>query len=206
MDRDESPPRTPTGNAQSSESDIDVSSPSASHDESQNKDPSQKDSDSDPSHRPKRRRFHESYNFNMKCPTPGCNSLGMCALRVGMLALNAHFCQHMAAQLTGLLLCVDWLYSLAVWKQCNVVLLTVLGLLIVYWWPCYPSNLIVKRHNYCFAAESVLWHCILFFLPVVMEMEHSAAFKLILASFVCCRSPHWKAREALLHLRVSFVP
>ncbi|XP_023204753.1 histone acetyltransferase KAT7 isoform X4 [Xiphophorus maculatus] len=28
------------------------------------------------SHRPKRRRFHESYNFNMKCPTPGCNSLG----------------------------------------------------------------------------------------------------------------------------------
>uniref|UniRef100_A0A673FZQ9 Histone acetyltransferase n=1 Tax=Sinocyclocheilus rhinocerous TaxID=307959 RepID=A0A673FZQ9_9TELE len=36
----------------------------------------QKDSGSDPSHRPKRRRFHESYNFNMKCPTPGCNSLG----------------------------------------------------------------------------------------------------------------------------------
>lgn len=30
----------------------------------------------DLSHRPKRRRFHESYNFNMKCPTPGCNSLG----------------------------------------------------------------------------------------------------------------------------------
>ncbi|XP_062382590.1 histone acetyltransferase KAT7 isoform X2 [Sardina pilchardus] len=76
VDRDESPPRTPTGNAQSSESDIDVSSPSASHDESHAKDPSQKDSDSDPSHRPKRRRFHESYNFNMKCPTPGCNSLG----------------------------------------------------------------------------------------------------------------------------------
>ncbi|NP_001392143.1 histone acetyltransferase KAT7 isoform 24 [Mus musculus] len=35
-----------------------------------------KDSGSDLSHRPKRRRFHESYNFNMKCPTPGCNSLG----------------------------------------------------------------------------------------------------------------------------------
>lgn len=32
----------------------------------------------DLSHRPKRRRFHESYNFNMKCPTPGCNSLGEC--------------------------------------------------------------------------------------------------------------------------------
>lgn len=37
-----------------------------------------KDSGSDLSHRPKRRRFHESYNFNMKCPTPGCNSLGEC--------------------------------------------------------------------------------------------------------------------------------
>lgn len=73
-ERDESPPRTPTGNAPSSESDIDISSPNASHDESVTKD--QKDSGSDPSHRPKRRRFHESYNFNMKCPTPGCNSLG----------------------------------------------------------------------------------------------------------------------------------
>uniref|UniRef100_A0A7N8XG43 Histone acetyltransferase n=1 Tax=Mastacembelus armatus TaxID=205130 RepID=A0A7N8XG43_9TELE len=69
-DRDETPPRTPTGNAPSSESDIEVSSPSndllslkeaAAH---------------ELSHRPKRRRFHESYNFNMKCPTPGCNSLG----------------------------------------------------------------------------------------------------------------------------------
>ncbi|KAI4898169.1 hypothetical protein NFI96_016257, partial [Prochilodus magdalenae] len=73
-ERDESPPRTPTGNAPSSESDIDISSPNASHDEGVAKD--QKDSGSDPSHRPKRRRFHESYNFNMKCPTPGCNSLG----------------------------------------------------------------------------------------------------------------------------------
>uniref|UniRef100_A0A4W4E333 Histone acetyltransferase n=1 Tax=Electrophorus electricus TaxID=8005 RepID=A0A4W4E333_ELEEL len=73
-ERDESPPRTPTGNAPSSESDIDISSPNASHDEGMAKD--QKDSGSDPSHRPKRRRFHESYNFNMKCPTPGCNSLG----------------------------------------------------------------------------------------------------------------------------------
>ncbi|XP_072523524.1 histone acetyltransferase KAT7 [Salminus brasiliensis] len=74
IERDESPPRTPTGNAPSSESDIDISSPNASHDEGAAKD--QKDSGSDPSHRPKRRRFHESYNFNMKCPTPGCNSLG----------------------------------------------------------------------------------------------------------------------------------
>lgn len=47
-----------------------------SHDESIAKDMSMKDSGSDLSHRPKRRRFHESYNFNMKCPTPGCNSLG----------------------------------------------------------------------------------------------------------------------------------
>uniref|UniRef100_A0A4W5NSG6 Histone acetyltransferase n=1 Tax=Hucho hucho TaxID=62062 RepID=A0A4W5NSG6_9TELE len=75
-DQDESPPRTPTGNALSSESDIDVSSPNASHDESLAKELSLKDSGSDLSHRPKRRRFHESYNFNMKCPTPGCNSLG----------------------------------------------------------------------------------------------------------------------------------
>lgn len=74
IERDESPPRTPTGNAPSSESDIDISSPNASHDEGAAKD--HKDSGSDPSHRPKRRRFHESYNFNMKCPTPGCNSLG----------------------------------------------------------------------------------------------------------------------------------
>ncbi|XP_043531082.1 histone acetyltransferase KAT7 isoform X1 [Chiloscyllium plagiosum] len=76
IDHDESPPRTPTGNAPSSESDIDISSPNASHDESVAKDASMKDSGSDLSHRPKRRRFHESYNFNMKCPTPGCNSLG----------------------------------------------------------------------------------------------------------------------------------
>uniref|UniRef100_A0A8C8CAH2 Histone acetyltransferase n=1 Tax=Oncorhynchus tshawytscha TaxID=74940 RepID=A0A8C8CAH2_ONCTS len=75
-DQDESPPRTPTGNALSSESDIDVSSPNASPDESLAKELSLKDSGSDLSHRPKRRRFHESYNFNMKCPTPGCNSLG----------------------------------------------------------------------------------------------------------------------------------
>uniref|UniRef100_A0A8C9N4F3 Histone acetyltransferase n=1 Tax=Serinus canaria TaxID=9135 RepID=A0A8C9N4F3_SERCA len=54
-DHDESPPRTPTGNAPSSESDIDISSPNVSHDESLAKD---------------------IYNFNMKCPTPGCNSLG----------------------------------------------------------------------------------------------------------------------------------
>lgn len=77
-DHDESPPRTPTGNAPSSESDIDISSPNVSHDESMAKDVSLKDSGSDLSHRPKRRRFHESYNFNMKCPTPGCNSLGQC--------------------------------------------------------------------------------------------------------------------------------
>uniref|UniRef100_A0A6Q2WU71 Histone acetyltransferase n=1 Tax=Esox lucius TaxID=8010 RepID=A0A6Q2WU71_ESOLU len=74
--QDESPPRTPTGNAPSSESDIDVSSPNISLDESLAKELSLKDSVSDLSHRPKRRRFHDSYNFNMKCPTPGCNSLG----------------------------------------------------------------------------------------------------------------------------------
>lgn len=75
-DQDETPPRTPTGNAPSSESDIDNSSPNVSHDESLAKELALKDSVSDLSHRPKRRRFHESYNFNMKCPTPGCNSLG----------------------------------------------------------------------------------------------------------------------------------
>uniref|UniRef100_A0AAY5L0M5 Histone acetyltransferase n=1 Tax=Esox lucius TaxID=8010 RepID=A0AAY5L0M5_ESOLU len=69
--QDESPPRTPTGNAPSSESDIDVSSPNISLDESLAKELSLKDSVSDLSHRPKRRRFHDSYNFNMKCPTPG---------------------------------------------------------------------------------------------------------------------------------------
>ncbi|XP_062304769.1 histone acetyltransferase KAT7 isoform X3 [Osmerus eperlanus] len=76
VDQDESPPRTPTGNAPSSESDIDISSPNVSNDENLAKELSLKDSGSDLSHRPKRRRFHESYNFNMKCPTPGCNSLG----------------------------------------------------------------------------------------------------------------------------------
>uniref|UniRef100_A0A8C1KBW2 Histone acetyltransferase n=1 Tax=Cyprinus carpio TaxID=7962 RepID=A0A8C1KBW2_CYPCA len=73
-DHDETPPRTPTGNAPSSESDIDMSSPNVSHDESLAKELSLKESGL--AHRPKRRRFHESYNFNMKCPTPGCNSLG----------------------------------------------------------------------------------------------------------------------------------
>uniref|UniRef100_A0A8C5BTJ0 Histone acetyltransferase n=1 Tax=Gadus morhua TaxID=8049 RepID=A0A8C5BTJ0_GADMO len=75
-DHDESPPLTPTGNAPSSESELDISSPNASHDESQAKDPAGRESDKDLSHRPKRRRCHETYNFNMKCPTPGCNSLG----------------------------------------------------------------------------------------------------------------------------------
>ncbi|KAI5097087.1 histone acetyltransferase KAT7 isoform X1, partial [Silurus meridionalis] len=72
--QDDSPPRTPTGLARSSESDADVSSPNASQDERLAKELSIKESSH--AHRPKRRRFHESYNFNMKCPTPGCNSLG----------------------------------------------------------------------------------------------------------------------------------
>uniref|UniRef100_A0A673W9H8 Histone acetyltransferase n=1 Tax=Salmo trutta TaxID=8032 RepID=A0A673W9H8_SALTR len=76
LPQDESPPLTPTGNAPSSESELDISSPNASHDESLAKDPALRDSDKDLSHRPKRRRCHETYNFNMKCPTPGCNSLG----------------------------------------------------------------------------------------------------------------------------------
>uniref|UniRef100_A0AAQ5XD86 Histone acetyltransferase n=1 Tax=Amphiprion ocellaris TaxID=80972 RepID=A0AAQ5XD86_AMPOC len=78
VDRDETPPRTPTGNAPSSESDIEVSSPSNDlEDERLAKELSLKEAAAhDLSHRPKRRRFHESYNFNMKCPTPGCNSLG----------------------------------------------------------------------------------------------------------------------------------
>lgn len=75
-EHDESPPLTPTGNAPSSESELDISSPNASHDESQSKDPTLRDSDKDLAHRPKRRRCQETYNFNMKCPTPGCNSLG----------------------------------------------------------------------------------------------------------------------------------
>lgn len=83
-DHDESPPLTPTGNAPSSESELDISSPNASHDESQAKDQASRDSDKDLSHRPKRRRCHETYNFNMKCPTPGCNSLGKTPLKVLM--------------------------------------------------------------------------------------------------------------------------
>nr|XP_061829692.1 histone acetyltransferase KAT7-like isoform X5 [Nerophis lumbriciformis] len=89
-DHDETPPRTPTGNAPSSESDIEASSPgndlvsssndaiiSQEEDERLAKELSLKEAAAhDLSHRPKRRRFHESYNFNMKCPTPGCNSLG----------------------------------------------------------------------------------------------------------------------------------
>lgn len=90
VDRDDTPPRTPTGNALSSESDLEVSSPgheavassnnpivSQEEDERLAKELSLKEAAAhDLSHRPKRRRFHESYNFNMKCPTPGCNSLG----------------------------------------------------------------------------------------------------------------------------------
>uniref|UniRef100_A0AAZ3QDV7 Histone acetyltransferase n=1 Tax=Oncorhynchus tshawytscha TaxID=74940 RepID=A0AAZ3QDV7_ONCTS len=89
-DQDESPPRTPTGNTLSSESDIDVSSPNASHDESMPKELSLKDSGSDLSHRPKRRRFHESYNFNMKCPTPGFDFLCNVDLRTLHLQ-NTHW-------------------------------------------------------------------------------------------------------------------
>jgi len=84
-DHDESPPLTPTGNAPSSESELDMSSPNASHDESQAKDPAGRESDKDLSHRPKRRRCHETYNFNMKCPTPGCNSLGKAAYNQSQL-------------------------------------------------------------------------------------------------------------------------
>ncbi|XP_060748786.1 histone acetyltransferase KAT7a isoform X5 [Tachysurus vachellii] len=72
--QDESPPRTPTGLPRSFESDADISGPNASQDERLAKELSIKESGH--AHRPKRRRFHESYNFNMKCPTPGCNSLG----------------------------------------------------------------------------------------------------------------------------------
>lgn len=82
-ERDETPPRTPTGNALSSESDIDVSTPANNLEVSQEEDERlakelslREAAAHDLSHRPKRRRFHESYNFNMKCPTPGCNSLG----------------------------------------------------------------------------------------------------------------------------------
>ncbi|XP_036387792.1 histone acetyltransferase KAT7-like isoform X1 [Megalops cyprinoides] len=73
VDQGESPPRTPTENAPCSDSDADIFSP---NDESLAKDPLLQDSGSDLSQRPKRHRFHESYNFSMKCPTPGCNSLG----------------------------------------------------------------------------------------------------------------------------------
>lgn len=90
VDRDDTPPHTPTGNTLSSESDLEVSSPgneampssnnpivSQEEDERLAKELSLKEAAAhDLSHRPKRRRFHESYNFNMKCPTPGCNSLG----------------------------------------------------------------------------------------------------------------------------------
>ncbi|KAJ3583629.1 hypothetical protein NHX12_016320 [Muraenolepis orangiensis] len=80
----DTPPRTPTGNTPSSESDLEASSPdrgpptvSQEEDERLAKELSLKEAAAhDLSHRPKRRRFHESYNFNMKCPTPGCNSLG----------------------------------------------------------------------------------------------------------------------------------
>ncbi|XP_056871046.1 histone acetyltransferase KAT7-like isoform X1 [Takifugu flavidus] len=89
-DQDDTPPRTPTGNTLSSESDMEVCSPSnevvsssnnpivsQEEDERLAKELSLKEAAAhDLSHRPKRRRFHESYNFNMKCPTPGCNSLG----------------------------------------------------------------------------------------------------------------------------------
>lgn len=89
-DQDDTPPCTPTNNTLSSESDLEVSSPSnevvsssinpivsQEEDERLAKELSLKEAAAhDLSHRPKRRRFHESYNFNMKCPTPGCNSLG----------------------------------------------------------------------------------------------------------------------------------
>lgn len=75
--RGETPLHTPTGNAPSSESDIDLSSPATALVLSQEEDCLFKEAAVHYLlHRPKRRHFHESYNFNMKCPTPGCNSLG----------------------------------------------------------------------------------------------------------------------------------
>lgn len=104
-DHDESPPLTPTGNAPSSESELDISSPNASHDESHTKDQASRDSDKDLSHRPKRRRCHETYNFNMKCPTPGCNSLGKTCSHIfstnSFVFSNRHSLFHFSCNLLG---------------------------------------------------------------------------------------------------------
>lgn len=50
------------------------------YDESIVKDMFLKDLGSDFFYRFKRRRFYESYNFNMKCFILGCNFLGKCVL------------------------------------------------------------------------------------------------------------------------------
>ncbi|CAN0360220.1 unnamed protein product [Lampetra planeri] len=66
-DRDESPPRTPTGNAPSSDSELDVSSGPASRAASGDRDP---DSGSE------RGAVGSTRVPRASCPTPGCDSLG----------------------------------------------------------------------------------------------------------------------------------
>uniref|UniRef100_A0A8C4Q6K2 Histone acetyltransferase n=1 Tax=Eptatretus burgeri TaxID=7764 RepID=A0A8C4Q6K2_EPTBU len=79
---DESPPRTPTGNAPSSDSELDVSSLTASNDETAAPGPpapppAEGDSGSDRSEpQTKRQCCDKSPGPLPHCPTPGCNSFG----------------------------------------------------------------------------------------------------------------------------------
>uniref|UniRef100_UPI00358E6E40 histone acetyltransferase KAT7-like isoform X2 n=1 Tax=Myxine glutinosa TaxID=7769 RepID=UPI00358E6E40 len=79
---DDSPPRTPTGNAPSSDSELDVSSLTASNDDTAAPGPpapppAEGDSGSDRSGpQTKRQRCDKSPGPHPHCPTPGCNSFG----------------------------------------------------------------------------------------------------------------------------------
>nr|XP_032821287.1 histone acetyltransferase KAT7-like isoform X6 [Petromyzon marinus] len=73
VEREQTPPRTPEEIAGLSESEVEAASPGQDF---ADRGTPYHELTGHLTNRPKRRRYHESYNFNSKCPTPGCDSLG----------------------------------------------------------------------------------------------------------------------------------
>ncbi|XP_078465372.1 histone acetyltransferase KAT7-like isoform X9 [Lampetra planeri] len=73
VERERTPPRTPEEIAGLSESEVEAASPGQDF---ADRGTPYHELSGHLTNRPKRRRYHESYNFNSKCPTPGCDSLG----------------------------------------------------------------------------------------------------------------------------------
>ncbi|XP_032821282.2 histone acetyltransferase KAT7-like isoform X2 [Petromyzon marinus] len=73
VEREQTPPHTPEEIAGLSESEVEAASPGQDF---ADRGTPYHELTGHLTNRPKRRRYHESYNFNSKCPTPGCDSLG----------------------------------------------------------------------------------------------------------------------------------